>query len=234
MLSFTNLALRRGALLLFEQVSFTIHRGRKVGLIGANGTGKTSLFQLITGELEADLGSLDYPSHLRIAYMAQEVSASSQSAVDYVLAGDTVLAKINAQIESVELEEKYHQLADLHEQLDSADGYSARARAEQLLVGLGFDQGDFDKPMAMFSGGLRVRLNLGRTLMQPSELLLLDEPTNHLDLDAILWLANWIKHYHGALLLISHDREFLDECVEDIAYLHNKRIELFRGNYSQF
>ncbi len=234
MLSFTNLALRRGALLLFEQVSFTIHRGRKVGLIGANGTGKTSLFQLITGELEADLGSLDYPSHLRIAYMAQEVSATTESAVDYVLAGDTVLAEINAQIESVELEEKYHQLADLHEQLDSVDGYSARARAEQLMVGLGFDQEDFDKPMAMFSGGWRIRLNLGRTLMQPSELLLLDEPTNHLDLDAILWLANWIKHYHGALLLISHDREFLDECVEDIAYLHNKTIELFRGNYSQF
>ena len=234
MLSFTNLALRRGALLLFEQVSFTIHRGRKIGLIGANGTGKTSLFQLITGELEADAGSLDFPAHMRIAHMAQETSASSQSAVDHILAGDTILAKINAQIESAELEEKYHQLADLHEQLDSIDGYSARARAEQLMVGLGFGQDDFNKPVAMFSGGWRIRLNLARTLMKPSDLLLLDEPTNHLDLDAILWLASWIKHYHGSLLLISHDREFLDECVEDIAYLHNKTIELFKGNYSQF
>ena len=234
MLSFTNLALRRGVLLLFEQVTFTIHQGRKIGLIGANGTGKTSLFQLITGELEADTGSLDFPAHMRIAYMAQEVAATSQSAVDYILAGDTLLAKINAQIESVELEEKYHQLADLHEQLDSIDGYSARARAEQLMVGLGFGHDDFDKPVDRFSGGWRIRLNLARTLMKPSDLLLLDEPTNHLDLDAILWLANWIKHYHGALLLISHDREFLDECVEDIAYLHNKTIELFKGNYSQF
>ncbi|MBQ74693.1 MAG: ABC transporter ATP-binding protein [Gammaproteobacteria bacterium] len=234
MLSLTNLSLRRGALLLFEEVTFTIHQGKRVGLIGANGSGKTSLFQLITGELEADLGNLDYATHLRIAHMKQEVAATNQTAVEYILAGDTALAEIGNQIEKTELEQNFHQLADLHEQLDSIDGYSARARAEQLLVGLGFSQDDFDKPVTMFSGGWRIRLNLGRTLMQPSDLLLLDEPTNHLDLDAILWLADWIKQYKGALLLISHDREFLDECVGGIAYLNNKSIELFKGNYSQF
>lgn len=234
MLSFTNLALRRGTDLLFEGVSFTIHAGRKVGFIGANGTGKTSLFKMITGELEADRGSLDFPSGLRIAHMAQEVIANEQSAVEYVLGGDTVLTKISAEIERVEADERFHELAELHEKLDAIDGYSARARAEQLMVGLGFDHDEFSKPMKEFSGGWRIRLNLARTLMKPSDLLLLDEPTNHLDLDAILWLSNWIRQYQGALLLISHDREFLDECVENIAYLHNKTIELFSGNYSQF
>ncbi len=234
MLSFTNLALRRGTDLLFEGVSFTIHSGRKVGFIGANGAGKTSLFKMIIGELEADQGSLDFPSDLRIAHMAQEVIAIDQSAIDYVLSGDSVLTKINAEIARVESEENFHELAGLHEQLDSIDGYSARARAEQLMVGLGFEQNDFNKPLKEFSGGWRIRLNLGRTLMKPSDLLLLDEPTNHLDLDAILWLSNWLKQYQGVLLLVSHDREFLDECVENIAYLHNKTIELFTGNYSQF
>jgi ATP-binding cassette subfamily F protein 3 len=234
MLSFTNLALRRGTELLFDSVSFTIHTGRKVGFIGANGAGKTSLFQMITGELEADLGSLDYPADLRIAYMQQEVNAAAQAGIEYVLEGDSVLTRINAEIKLVEEEERFSELAGLHEQLDSIDGYSARARAEQLMVGLGFDHAEFNKSIKAFSGGWRIRLNLARTLMKPSDLLLLDEPTNHLDLDAILWLSNWIKQYQGALLLISHDREFLDECVDSIAYLSDKSIELFAGNYSQF
>ncbi len=234
MLSFTNLALRRGTDLLFKEVSFTIHSGRKVGLIGANGAGKTSLFKMIIGELEADEGSLDYPSDLRIAYMTQELIAGEQAAVEYVLDGDTELARINTNIQRVEREEKFSQLADLHEQLDSIDGYTARARAEQLMIGLGFGQDEFATPLREFSGGWRIRLNLARTLMKPSDLLLLDEPTNHLDLDAILWLSNWIKLYQGALLLISHDREFLDESVGNIAYLHHQTIELFTGNYSQF
>ncbi len=234
MLSFTNLALRRGTDLLFKDVSFTIHSGRKVGLIGANGAGKTSLFKMIIGELEADEGSLDYPNDLRIAYMTQELIAGNQPAVEYVLDGDTRLAQINADILQVEAEERFDELAGLHEQLDSIDGYTARARAEQLMIGLGFGQDEFMTPLQAFSGGWRIRLNLARTLMKPSDLLLLDEPTNHLDLDAILWLSDWIKLYPGALLLISHDREFLDESVANIAYLHHQTIELFTGNYSQF
>jgi len=166
--------------------------------------------------------------------MEQEVQATDQPAIEYVLAGDSQLIKVQNETRLVEEQERYDDLADLHEKLDSLDGYSARARAEQLMVGLGFSQDEFEQTVKDFSGGWRIRLNLGRTLMQPSDLLLLDEPTNHLDLDTIMWLSNWIKRYPGALLLISHDREFLDECVENIAYLHNNMIELFTGNYSRF
>ncbi len=234
MLSFTNLALRRGVNLLFEQVTFTVHPGNSVGLIGANGAGKTSLFKLITGELEADQGGVDFPAKLRIAHMVQEIPRTETPAALYVEQGDTELISIRAQIDQVEREQRFSELAELHERLDSIDGYSARARAEQLMVGLGFTSNDFETPLSDFSGGWRIRLNLARTLMCPSDLMLLDEPTNHLDLDAVLWLSNWIKQYTGALLLVSHDREFLDECVGNIAYLHNQTIELFTGNYSQF
>lgn len=234
MLTFTNLALRRGTELLFEDVSFTVHRGQKVGLIGANGAGKTSLFKLICGELDADRGSFDYPADTRIAWLEQEVAASALPAIDYVLAGDERLMAVQASLDTAEREEKYEHLAELHEQMAAIDGYSARARGEQLMVGLGFGHDEFDKPVSDFSGGWRVRLNLARTLMAPSDLLLLDEPTNHLDLDAILWLADWIKHYQGTLVLISHDREFLDETVDSILYLYRKQIELIAGNYSRF
>jgi len=234
MLTFTNLALRRGTELLFEQASLTVHQGRKVGLIGANGAGKTSLFKLIAGELDADRGSLDFPSGTRIAWLEQEVAATPQPAIDYVLNGDATLISVWQAIERAERDERFESIAELHEQLAAIDGYSARARAEQLLVGLGFSEDEFDTPLAAFSGGWRIRLNLARTLMAPSDLLLLDEPTNHLDLDAILWLSDWIRQYQGTLILISHDREFLDETVDSIAYLHHQRIELFNGNYSRF
>lgn len=234
MLTFANLALRRGTELLFEEVSFIVHRGQKVGLIGANGAGKTSLFKLICGELDIDRGSYDYPAGTRIAWLEQEVRASEDRAIDYVLSGDDRLTAVEAALAKAERDEKYEQLAELHEQMATIDGYSARARGEQLMVGLGFGQDDFDTPISDFSGGWRVRLNLARTLMAPSDLLLLDEPTNHLDLDAILWLSDWIKLYQGTLILISHDREFLDETVDGILYLHQKHIELVAGNYSQF
>ena len=234
MLTFTNLALRRGTELLFEDVSFTVHRGQKVGLIGANGAGKTSLFKLICGELDADRGNFDYPADTRIAWLEQEVPASDERAIDYVLAGDEKLMAVQAALDTAEREEKYEQLGELHEQMAAIDGYSARARGEQLMVGLGFGHDEFDKALGDFSGGWRVRLNLARTLMAPSDLLLLDEPTNHLDLDAILWLSDWIKHYQGTLVLISHDREFLDETVDSILYLNHQRIELIAGNYSKF
>ena len=234
MLTFTNLALRRGTELLFEDVSFTIHRGQKTGLIGANGAGKTSLFKLVCGELDADKGDLDYPAGTRIAWLEQEVPAKRERAIDYVLGGDDRLVQVQAALTNAEREERYEELAELHEQMAAIDGYSARARGEQLMVGLGFGHDEFENPLGSFSGGWRVRLNLARTLMAPSDLLLLDEPTNHLDLDAILWLSDWIKHYQGTLVLISHDREFLDETVDSILYLSRKRIELIPGNYSQF
>ena len=234
MLTFANLALRRGTLLLFSDVSFTIHKGRKVGLIGANGAGKTSLFKLITGELEADTGALDFPQNMEISYLEQEVAATAELALDYVKSGDRHWARIDQAITEAEQDGEFEKLATLHEQMDSIDGYTANARAEQLMMGLGFQVDEFSEPLSSFSGGWRIRLNLARTLMSPADLLLLDEPTNHLDLDAIMWLSSWIKQYHGSMILISHDREFLDETVNTIAYLYNKSIELFSGNFSQF
>lgn len=234
MLSFNNVALRRGIDLLFERVSMTIHRGDRVGLVGANGSGKTSLFKMILGELETDTGSFDLSAQLNIGHMAQEVPSTSQSALEYVLAGDKVLAPIRQALADAEATEKFDRVAELHGKLEEANGYSAPARAEQLLAGLGFRAGDSQRAVSDFSGGWRIRLNLAQTLMNPSDLLLLDEPTNHLDLDAVIWLADWIRSFPGTLLLISHDREFLDDCVDHIAYLHRQQIELFTGNYSGF
>ncbi|RPG42080.1 MAG: ATP-binding cassette domain-containing protein [Gammaproteobacteria bacterium TMED236] len=234
MLSFTNLALRRGPNLLFEDASFVIHHDKKVGLIGANGAGKTSLFKMITGELDVEEGYLDYPQDLRISYLAQEVPSTDEVAVQYVLEGDKQLIEIQEKIKLAETNEQFEALGELHAIFNSMDGYAALSKAEQLMIGLGFTQEDLSKSVKDFSGGWRVRLNLARTLMQPSDLLLLDEPTNHLDLDAIVWLADWIKSFKGALILISHDREFLDECVNTIAHIHRQAIELYTGNYSQF
>ena len=234
MLSFNNLSLRRGSNLLFQSVSFTIHKRNKVGLVGANGTGKTSLFKMIQGEFESDSGDFNYPPDLRISCLDQEVPGSEEHALSYVLSGDHKLTNIQNAIKKAEKEEDYAALGDLHSQFEDHDGFSAKSRAEQLMVGLGFTDSDFSKALNDFSGGWRVRLNLAKTLMQPSDLLLLDEPTNHLDLDTIIWLGNWIKSFQGALLLISHDREFLDECVDHIAHIHNQQIELYSGNYTQF
>ncbi len=234
MLSFNNLSLRRGSNLLFEDVSFTVHKNNKVGLVGANGTGKTSLFKMILGEFESDQGQCKYPPDLKVACMAQEIPGTDEKALDYVISGDEKLVEIQKAISDAESNEKYDSLGELHSQLEDLDGFTAKSRAEKLLVGLGFSEEEFSKTLKDFSGGWRVRLNLAKTLMQPSDLLLLDEPTNHLDLDAIIWLSNWIKSFKGAMLLISHDREFLDECVNFIAHIHNETIELYKGNYSQF
>jgi len=234
MLSFNNLELVLGGKTLFDDVSLTIHHHQKVGLIGANGTGKTSLFKVIKKEIEVDQSSVSYPNDLRISYLAQEVPASDEIALQYVLSGDHMLLEIKREIELAEKEEKFEILAELYEKYTALDGYSAQSKAEQLMVGLGFKSEDFNKPLKDFSGGWRVRLNLAKTLMQPSDLMLLDEPTNHLDLDAILWLSNWIKSFPGALILISHDRDFLDDCVSFIAHLYHQSIELYSGNFTQF
>ena len=234
MLSFNNLELVLGGKTLFDDVSLTIHHHQKVGLVGANGTGKTSLFKIIKKEIEVDQSTVSFPSDLRISYLAQEVKGTDEIALDYVLSGDSNLIDIQKKIENAEIEENYEILGELYEVYSSLDGYSAKSKAEQLMVGLGFKSDDFDKPLKDFSGGWRVRLNLAKTLMQPSDLMLLDEPTNHLDLDAILWLSNWIKSFKGALILISHDRDFLDDCVSYVAHLYHQSIELYSGNYSQF
>lgn len=230
MLSFNQVSLRRGPQLLINGASFTIHRGNKVGLTGANGSGKTSLFQLILGNLDTDLGSLDMPSGTRISHMAQEVPRSDQPAIDYVLAGNAEFTEIMEALEQADEAD----IAHLHERLDSIDGYAARSRAATLMAGLGFSETEHEKPLAAFSGGWRIRLNLAQTLMTPADLMLLDEPTNHLDLDAIIWLTDWIRHFQGTLILISHDREFLDATVDHIASLQGGTIEFFRGNYSAF
>ena len=234
MLSFNNLSLRRGSSLLFENVSFTVHKDNKVGLVGANGTGKTSLFKMIQGEFESDDGTFKYPPDLKIACLAQEVPGTDEQALPYVMGGDKKLVEIEKAILEAEINEDYGSLGELHAEFEDHDGFTAKSRAEKLLVGLGFSEEEFVKPLKDFSGGWRVRLNLARTLMQPADLLLLDEPTNHLDLDAIIWLGNWIKSFRGAMLLISHDREFLDECVGYVAHIHSGTIELYKGNYSQF
>jgi ATP-binding cassette subfamily F protein 3 len=234
MLSFNQVSLRRGAQLLFDDATFTLHKNSKVGLIGANGAGKSSLFELIIGELDSDLGNVDYPSGLRIAHLAQEVPASDEFAREYVLGGDQEWCEIQTKLKLAEEKSQHDEVGALYEALDSIDGYTTVSRAEQLMAGLGFATAEFSEPLSSFSGGWRIRLNLARTLMTRSDLLLLDEPTNHLDLDTIVWLVSFLKQYTGAMILISHDREFLDDTVDHVAYLNRQTIELFTGSYTQF
>ena len=234
MLSFQNLSLRRGSNLLFTDVNFTIHKKNKVGLVGANGSGKSSLLKLIKKEIESDHGEMHIPPNLRIACLDQEIPSSEEIALDYVLEGDIDLSEVGRDIKIAEENGNYQILGELHTKFEDLGGFSAKSRAEKLMIGLGFLENEFNKPLKDFSGGWRVRLNLARTLMQPSDLLLLDEPTNHLDLDTILWLENWIKSFQGILILISHDRDFLNSCVDQIAHIQNQKIELYTGNYSEF
>ena len=234
MLKLRELSLQRGGKPLLEQVSLTIHSGQKVGFIGANGTGKSSLFAILQGDLQADSGALDYPPHWQIAHVAQETPAVSRSALDFVIDGDRELRALEAQLEYAEQQHQASQIGELHAHMAAIDGYSAEARASRLLNGLGFQQHELQKPVAEFSGGWRVRLNLGQALMCRSDLLLLDEPTNHLDLDAVIWLEQWLRAYQGTMLLISHDRDFLDRVVDSIAHLEHRNIKLYTGGYSAF
>ena len=234
MLQATNLGVRRGVKLLFENTDFQIYPGQKVGLTGANGTGKSSLFALILKQLHADTGDCVYPSHWVIAHVAQEIPDGKQSAIDFVLDGDVELRLIQKEIATAEADNEGVLLANLHTQLDNINGYSANARAGQLLAGLGFKQSDSSRSIDEFSGGWRMRLNLGKALMCRSDLLLLDEPTNHLDLDTIIWLESWLLAYRGTLMLISHDRDFLNNICTHIAHLEQRKIQLYTGNYSAF
>jgi len=234
MLQAINLGVRRGTKLLFENTSFQIHPGQKVGLTGANGTGKSSFFSLILHQLHADSGDCTYPDHWVIAHVAQELSDNPQAAIDFVLDGDAELRQVQRAIETAEDDNDGILLATLHSQLDNIDGYTANSRASQLLAGLGFSSADEQRTLSQFSGGWRMRLNLAKALMCRSDLLLLDEPTNHLDLDTIIWLESWLLAYRGTLLLISHDRDFLNNICTHIAHLEHHQIQLYSGNYSAF
>jgi len=234
MIRLSNLTLQRGPQRLLEGAELTLHAGQKAGLIGANGAGKSSLFALLRGELTPDAGDCQLPGDWRIAHMRQEVDTLDRLAVDYVLDGDIRLRKVQADLAAAEAAHDNSALARLHIELDSADGYTADARARKLLAGLGFSNEQMDRRVGDFSGGWRMRLNLAQALMCPSDLLLLDEPTNHLDLDAILWLEDWLKGYPGTLLLISHDRDFLDAVVDHIAHVEQCKLTLYRGGYTAF
>ncbi|SKA76261.1 ATP-binding cassette, subfamily F, member 3 [Thiothrix eikelboomii] len=230
MIVFSDLSLRRGPKALLESASFSIHPGQKLGLTGANGVGKSSLFALIRGELGQDSGSFSMPPAWVIAHVKQETPSSPQTALEYALQGDGEYVRLQAQIAEAE----GARLGELHARLDAIDGYTAESRAATLLHGLGFKPEEIQHPVTSFSGGWRMRLNLAQALMCRSDLLLLDEPTNHLDLDAVIWLQDWLKSYRGTLLLISHDREFLDAICTQIAHIEQARLTLYGGNYSTF
>ncbi|NUT83116.1 MULTISPECIES: ATP-binding cassette domain-containing protein [Pseudomonas] len=234
MIRLQNLTLQRGPQRLLEDAELTLHAGHKAGLIGANGAGKSSLFALLRGELHPDSGDCLLPADWRIAHMRQEVDTLERLAVDYVLDGDLRLRQVQRDLAQAEAAHDGAAQARLHAELDTADGYTADARARKLLAGLGFTNEQMDRQVGDFSGGWRMRLNLAQALMCPSDLLLLDEPTNHLDLDAIIWLEDWLKSYPGTLLLISHDRDFLDAVVDHVAHVDQRKLTLYRGGYSAF
>ncbi|MDH4273529.1 MAG: ATP-binding cassette domain-containing protein [Gammaproteobacteria bacterium] len=234
MLAFNDVSLRRGGRVLFAGATLQIYSGYKVGLTGANGTGKSSLFSLLRGELRSDHGEVSWPPQWVIAHVAQETPGVDRAAIEYVMDGDQELRKVQTALAEAEAAHDGIAIAHLHVQLDNIDGYNARIRAAKLMDGLGFRPDQLEAPVRSFSGGWRMRLNLAQALMCRSDLLLLDEPTNHLDLDAVLWLEEWLAQYPGTLLLISHDREFLDHVVGHIAHLENETITLYTGNYSAF
>lgn len=211
-----------------------LHPGHKVGLTGANGAGKSSLFAMLRGEIHPEKGDFEMPASWVVAHVAQETPALPMPAIEFVLDGDVELREIEAALAAAEANHQGELIAELHQRLTDVDGYSAKARAAELLSGLGFSQAALQQPVATFSGGWRVRLNLARALMCRSDLLLLDEPTNHLDLDAVIWLESWLQSYRGTLFLISHDRDFLDAIVNHIAHIEQQTLTLYRGGYSDF
>ncbi len=234
MLNFNEISLWRGPRELVRNLTVSIHSGEKAGITGGNGVGKSSLFALILGELQADSGEFSLPPQAVIAHVAQETPAQGIAAIDYVIDGDAPLRRIEAQLQRAQQQEDGTLEAQLHGELEAIDGYRARSRAAVLLNGLGFSEEKQNLPVSQFSGGWRMRLNLAQALMCRSDILLLDEPTNHLDLDAVLWLEDWLTAYAGTLLLISHDRDFLDKICNRIAHIEHQQLTLYRGNYSDF
>ena len=232
MLKITDLSLRRGSRLLLENVELDVYPGQRMGLTGANGSGKSSLFAVIAGRLDADQGKVTLPRGTLITEVLQETPNSTCTAIDYVIDGDQSFRSLELKIAQAELDDNGSLLATLHSQMDDIDGFRVSARAGQLLHGLGFTATEQSQSVDTFSGGWRMRLNLARALMTRADLLLLDEPTNHLDLDAMVWLERWLISYEGIVLVISHDREFLDRSVTRIAHIEDRTIQVYEGNYS--
>jgi len=229
-----NLSLSRGTKSLLDNVDLTIHPRQKVGVVGANGCGKSSLFALIEGRLHQDSGDLELPPRLRLAVVEQETEALERTAIEFVKDGDAELRRIEADIANAQAQHDGDRLASFYAEYEVIDGYAAHSRAARVLHGLGFGEGDHLRAVQEFSGGWRVRLNLARALACRSDMLLLDEPTNHLDLDAVIWLEEWLRSYPGTMLIISHDRDFLDSTVEAICHIENRAAKLYTGNYAEF
>jgi ATP-binding cassette subfamily F protein 3 len=234
MIQLKSVALYRGSKCLLKDANLTAYPGWHIALVGHNGCGKSSLFALLQGTLHADSGECQVPAQWRVAHMAQEVEALDTLALDYVLDGDQALRRLQRELTQAETDHDAHRIGELHQQLADIDAYTAESRAAKLLNGLGFTQAQFQLPVKSFSGGWRMRLNLAQTLMCPSDMMLLDEPTNHLDLDAILWLEDWLRNYPGTLILISHDREFIDAVSQHILHIEHQALNYYSGNYSAF
>ncbi|RQW61632.1 ABC transporter ATP-binding protein [Vibrio viridaestus] len=234
MITFSDIQLLRGGKPLLNNASATIHPGDKVGLVGKNGCGKSTLFALIKDELTVDMGSFNRPANWEMAWVAQETPALERQAIEYVIDGDREYRELERQLQSAEEKDQGTKVAELHGKIETIGGYSIRARAASLLDGLGFTQEQMAWNLTSFSGGWRMRLNLAQALLCRSDLLLLDEPTNHLDLDAVMWLEKWLQNYPGTLVLISHDRDFLDPIVNRILHIENELLNEYTGNYSSF
>jgi ATP-binding cassette, subfamily F, member 3 len=234
MITLNNVSLRRGAKLLLDKATVTLNPGEKVGLVGRNGAGKSTLFALLNGTLHEDGGDFSIPKIWRMAQVAQNMPETEESATDFVIAGDTRLIELRQALEAAELAEDGMAMAHAHVDLADAGEHDATSRAQALILGLGFKVSELDQPVNSFSGGWRMRLQLARALMCPSDLLLLDEPTNHLDLDALVWLEAWLKRYAGTMIVISHDREFLDAVTNVTLHIEHAKLNRYGGNYSSF
>jgi ATP-binding cassette subfamily F protein 3 len=234
MITLKNITLRRGVKVVLQDTSITLNPGEKIGLVGRNGAGKSSLFSLLTNRLGADAGEVSVPARWRVAEVAQDMPETDMGATDFVLEGDTRLMEAQATLVAAELADDGHAMADAHQAIMDAGGFEARPKAQALLQGLGFHGDQLDAPVNSFSGGWRMRLQLARALMCPADLMLLDEPTNHLDLDALVWLEAWLKRFEGTMLLISHDREFLDAITQVTVHLDETRLTRYTGNYTAF
>ncbi len=234
MLALNQVSLRRGVKLVLDQASVVLQPGEKVGLVGRNGAGKSSLFSLLTHRLQSDAGDVSMPPRWRIGEVAQEMPETDQGATDFVLEGDTRLMEAQAQLAQAEAIDDGHAMADAHHAISDAGGFDARPRAQAMLLGLGFKTAELDAPVNSFSGGWRMRLQLARALMCPADLMLLDEPTNHLDLDALVWLEAWLKRFEGTMIVISHDREFLDAITNVTLHLDATKLTRYTGNYTAF